>query len=60
MKLKVTLLTALLLAPLFALHAADRAKRKPNIIVILADDLLRDSATFFVTKFMPAPTSETA
>jgi arylsulfatase A-like enzyme len=34
MKLILTLLTALLLTPLAALHAADR----PNIIVILADD----------------------
>ncbi len=33
------LLTALLLAPQSALHAADAPKQKPNIIVILADDL---------------------
>ena len=33
----ITLLTALLLAPLAALHAADAPK--PNIIIILADDL---------------------
>jgi len=34
MKLTITLLTALLLVPLAALHAAD----KPNIVFILADD----------------------
>ncbi len=33
------ILTALLFAPLAALHAADAPKQKPNIIVILADDL---------------------
>ena len=37
MKLTLTLLTTLLLAPLAALQAAEA--RKPNIIVILADDL---------------------
>jgi hypothetical protein len=40
MKPILTLLTALLLAPLAALHAADR----PNIIVILADDFGYGSA----------------
>ena len=38
MKPTLTLLTALLLAPLAALHAAD-APRQPNILVILADDM---------------------
>jgi len=38
MKRSLTLLTALLLAPLAALHAAD-ASAKPNILVILVDDL---------------------
>jgi len=37
MKHTLTLLTALLLAPLAALHSAE--SRKPNIIVILSDDL---------------------
>lgn len=37
MKQSVVLLTALLLAPLPALHAAE--KTKPNIVIILADDL---------------------
>ena len=39
----LTLLIAMLLAPLAALHAADtpkpNGKAKPNIVVILADDL---------------------
>ena len=33
------LLTTLLLAPLAALHAADAAKPKPNLLIIYADDL---------------------
>ena len=41
MKYTFTLLTALLLAPLSALHAADapRLSKKPNVILILSDDL---------------------
>jgi arylsulfatase A-like enzyme len=39
MKPVLRFLTALLLAPLAALHAADAPKPKPNVIVILADDL---------------------
>ena len=41
MKLTLTVLAALLLAPLAALHAADPTELapKPNILVILADDL---------------------
>ena len=39
MKHTLALLTALLLAPLAVLHAADVPKPKPNIIIILADDL---------------------
>lgn len=39
MKHLFCILTALLLAPLAAVHAADATKRMPNIIVILADDL---------------------
>jgi arylsulfatase A-like enzyme len=40
-KYTFTLLTALLLAPLSALHAADapRLSKKPNVILILSDDL---------------------
>lgn len=33
------LLTALLLGPLAALHAADAPKQKPNIVLFLIDDL---------------------
>jgi hypothetical protein len=39
MKTTLTLLTALLLTPLAALHAADAAKQNANVILILADDL---------------------
>ena len=39
MKHCLTLLAALLLAPLAALHAADAPEPKPNIISLLADDL---------------------
>jgi hypothetical protein len=39
MKPALTLLTALLLAPLAPLHAADAPKQKPNIILFLIDDL---------------------
>ena len=35
----LTLLTALLLVPLGALHASDSLIKKPNILFILADDL---------------------
>ena len=38
MKPTLTLLTALLLAPLILLHAADAPAKRPNILVILADD----------------------
>ena len=37
MKLALALLTALLLAPLIALHAAETPASKPNIIVIFTD-----------------------
>jgi arylsulfatase A-like enzyme len=39
MKHTLAILTALLLAPLPALYAADTPSKKPNILVILADDL---------------------
>lgn len=51
MKPTLTLLTALLLAPLAALHAAD----KPNIIVILADDMGYADAGFNGCKDIPTP-----
>lgn len=37
--MKLALFTALLLAPVAALHAADAPKQKPNIILFLIDDL---------------------
>jgi len=37
--IKLTLLTALLLAPLAALQAADAPKHRPNIVLFLIDDL---------------------
>jgi arylsulfatase A-like enzyme len=47
MKHTITLLTALLLMPLATLHAADRQPTKPNIILIMADDLgWTDTATY--------------
>jgi hypothetical protein len=39
MKHKLTLLTALMLAPLMALNAADSSAKKPNILIILVDDM---------------------
>lgn len=39
MKPTISLLAALLLVPLAALHAADDKSAKPNIVIILADDL---------------------
>lgn len=50
MKPIFTLLTALLLAPLVPLQAAEDSGYED----------VRDSETFFVTKSTPAPTSETA
>ena len=51
MKPTLTLLFTLLLAPLAALHAAD----KPNIIVILADDMGYADAGFNGCKDIPTP-----
>jgi hypothetical protein len=39
MKPILTLLTVLLLAPPVALHAEDKPTKKPNVVVIVADDL---------------------
>jgi len=35
----LTFLTALLLAPLAVVHAAEAPKQRPNVVFILADDL---------------------
>lgn len=39
MKPVLKFLTALILAPLIAVNAADSSAKKPNIIVILVDDM---------------------
>ncbi|MEY4178800.1 MAG: hypothetical protein RLY70_2374 [Planctomycetota bacterium] len=39
MKYTLAFLTALLLAPLAALHAADTPKQKPNVVLFLVDDM---------------------
>jgi len=56
MKHTLTLLTALLLAPLAALHAADIAGApKPNIVLILADDMGWRDAGCFGGRAVPTP-----
>ena len=48
----IALLAALLLAPLAALHAADTAAQKRNVVFILADDLgWSDTTLFGMTKY---------
>ncbi len=54
---KITLFTALLLAPLATMHAADAPKpaSTPNIIVILADDLGWADLSCYGSKFHESP-----
>ncbi|NDG72068.1 MAG: DUF4976 domain-containing protein [Proteobacteria bacterium] len=53
----IRILTALLLAPLVSLHAADAPKpaTKPNILLILADDLGWTDGGCFGSKFYETP-----
>jgi arylsulfatase A-like enzyme len=39
MNFAIKLLTAMLLAPLAALHAADQPAKKPNVVLFLVDDM---------------------
>jgi arylsulfatase A-like enzyme len=52
MRPTLTLLTALLLTPLAALHAAEK---KPNILIILADDLGYGDVGCYGGKIVPTP-----
>ena len=49
----LTFLTALLLAPLATLHAADVPVQKPNTLFIAADDLRRNSVAMGWSKQRP-------
>ena len=55
MKHILTLLTALLLTPLVALHAAEAPKPKPNIIFLLADDLAAGAVGYSGNKDVITP-----
>ena len=56
MKHTLTLLTALLLAPLAALHAADtKQSKRPNVIFILTDDQGWNDAHFAGHPYVKTP-----
>ncbi len=56
MKPTLTLLTALLLVPLAALHAAEAPSKKPNILFSLADDLGWGDLRCYGNKAVDTPT----
>lgn len=58
MKPILTLLTALLLAPLAALHAAEAQARKPNVILFLVDDMGWMDSTPYGSKYYDTPNME--
>jgi hypothetical protein len=56
MKPTLTILTALLLAPIAALHAAEpKPANKPNVIVILSDDLGWADLSYYGSTFHESP-----
>lgn len=55
MKHTLTLLAVLLLTPLAALNAADAKPTKPNILIILADDMGYGDAGCYGGKLVPTP-----
>jgi len=52
---KLSILIALLLAPLTAIHAADVPAKRPNIIFIMADDLGYTDVACFGSKYYETP-----
>ena len=59
MKHPLTLLTALLLAPLATLHAADAPAKRPNILHIHADDHRADGLGAFGHPVVKTPNLDT-
>lgn len=56
---RIFLVAALLLAPLAPVQAADSPAKKPNVIIILADDLgWSDTTLYGTTKFLQTPNVE--
>jgi hypothetical protein len=49
------LITAILLASLAALHAADAAKQKPNLVIIFTDDMGYADIGAYGCKDIPTP-----